>query len=64
MISDRQLGRAFRYVNSVGFPSDEDWEQVLGQVPVLLGTRRMLITQWAPYSFDGRVASGFLRWPR
>ena len=51
---DQQLAKSLSYVNSVGWPSDDGWETVVGQIPLLLGSADV-DTAWAPYSLDGRV---------
>ena len=53
-VSDDRLAEGLAYVNSSGWPSDDDWDGIVGQVPGLLGATD-LDTAWAPYSFDGRV---------
>ena len=54
--SDDRLAQGLAYVNSSGWPSDDDWDGIVGQTPALLGASD-LDTAWAPYSFDGRVGA-------
>ena len=54
--TDDRLAEGLAYVNSSGWPSDDDWESIVGQTPRVLGSSD-LDTVWAPYSFDGRVGA-------